>query len=132
MRVNTAKLAVLCGAVNGALAIGLGAFGAHALRGQLSPRLLNAYQTAADYHLVHAVVLLVFGVLCQQKHLHVEWARRALRAFLFGLVLFCGSLYSLAITGVTGLGMVTPVGGLALITAWCCLGAAAWFANPHV
>jgi uncharacterized membrane protein YgdD (TMEM256/DUF423 family) len=106
-------------------AVALGAFGAHALRGRLDPDALAAYQTAVQYHFWHALGLLGVGLLM----LHwptsgrLGWVAGLLIA---GLLLFCGSLYVLALTGATWLGMLTPIGGLAFIAAWLVLASIAW------
>jgi len=108
-------------AVNGFLGVALGAFGAHGLKARLADvgdaaRRLEWWQTASHYHLFHALAL---GILA-------SWAARAAdRALLLsgsamvtGIVLFSGSLYAMALTGQTGLGIVTPFGGLALLLGW--------------
>ena len=106
-------------------AVGLGAFGAHALKSRLAPDLMAIYQTAVQYHFWHALGLLAVGVLLTQKP---ESAALAAAAWLLvaGIVLFCGSLYALALTGVRGLGAVAPVGGAAFLAAWAAVAWAAW------
>ena len=108
-----------------AAAVVLGAFGAHALRGRLDAGALAVYQTAVQYHFWHGLGLLGVGVL--MLHWPAEerlgWIAGLLIA---GLLLFCGSLYVLALTGATWLGVVTPVGGLAFIAAWLVLASVAW------
>jgi uncharacterized membrane protein YgdD (TMEM256/DUF423 family) len=107
-------------AVAGALGfsgVALGAFGAHALKARLSPDLLEVYKTGVFYQLVHAVALLAVNGL---------WARlRAPRVtaalFVAGVVIFSGSLYALAISGVRVWGAVTPFGGLAFLAGWATL-----------
>lgn len=107
-------------AVAGALGftgVALGAFGAHALKARLSPDLLEVYKTGVFYQLVHAVTLLAVNGL---------WARlRAPRVtaalFVAGVVIFSGSLYALAISGVRVWGAVTPFGGLAFLAGWLTL-----------
>lgn len=103
----------------GALGVGLGAFGAHALRDAIAPDRLATWQTASTYHLLHAVALL--AAACSGK----EGLRRAGWLMTFGVVLFSGSLYLLAATGVRALGAIAPIGGGALIAAWIWL-AWAW------
>ncbi len=102
----------------GAAGVLLGAFGAHALRGSVSERLLAAYQTGVLYHLVHAVALLALA-------LHGTRTERPIKtpAMLFsaGILLFSGSLYAMAATGFTRLGAVTPIGGLLLVAGWIAL-----------
>ncbi|MDR3528585.1 MAG: DUF423 domain-containing protein [Rhizomicrobium sp.] len=110
-------------ALNGALAVAAGAFAAHGLKGTLAPDMLEAFKTGAQYHLSHALAMglaaLVPGIL----------ARCAAWLFMIGIVLFCGSLYLLALTGVHGLGVVTPCGGVAFIAGWLCLAVAGFKAR---
>jgi uncharacterized membrane protein YgdD (TMEM256/DUF423 family) len=119
------RLALVLAAAFLFAAVGLGAFGAHALRARLVPDLLAVYQTAVQYHFWHALGLLAVGILLMQKP---ESTALAAAAWLLvaGLVLFCGSLYALALTGIRGLGAVTPVGGAAFLLAWAALAFAAW------
>jgi len=107
-------------------AVVLGAFGAHALRGRLDPDALAIYQTAVQYHFWHALGMLGVGALMLQWPTsgRLGWVAGLLLA---GLVLFCGTLYALALTGATWLGMVTPIGGLAFIAAWLVLASVAWY-----
>ncbi len=115
-----ARLFIVLGSVNAALAVIFGAFGAHALKARLSPEMLSVYHTGAQYHFYHALGMLLIGVLATQ--LQNSGALR-LPGFLMlaGIVLFSGSLYLLAITGVTWLGAITPLGGIAFIAAWVLL-----------
>ncbi len=118
---------LLVAAVAGALSVLLGAFGAHALQSVLEPRLLAVYHTAVDYHMAHALLLTLVAIAHGQKHmLHAGCARFAARALVFGLLLFCGSLYALAISGISALGMITPLGGIAFVAGWLSLALAAW------
>ena len=110
------------GAVNAFLAVAAGAFGAHALKAQLSERYLAVFETAARYHLFHALGLLAIGSLAAQG-LDVD---RAGWAMLIGIVLFSGSLYALALSGVDKLGIVTPFGGLAFLVSWALVAYAAF------
>jgi uncharacterized membrane protein YgdD (TMEM256/DUF423 family) len=99
----------------GFTAVAFGAFGAHGLRARHPPaELLDAYKTGALYHLVHAVVALAV-VLAGEK---LRRGPMILTLFTLGIVVFAGSLYALALTGVTALGAVTPLGGLLLLAAW--------------
>lgn len=118
-----ARLFILLGSVNAALAVILGAFGAHMLKARLSPEMLNVYQVGSHYHFYHAIGMLVVGLLAAQIH---NDAAVQLSGFLMlgGIVLFCGSLYLLAVTGLTWLGAVAPLGGLAFIAAWVVLAVA--------
>ncbi|MGF1548352.1 MAG: DUF423 domain-containing protein [Thiotrichales bacterium] len=113
----TAKPFILLGATSAALAVALGAFGAHALRATLDERARAVYQTAVDYHFIHALALLLIGVLLHTGAAPLE-ARWSGVLLAFGTLLFCGSLYVLAITGIKWLGMITPLGGLAFIAGW--------------
>lgn len=119
----TARLALVLSSLLLFVAVGAGAFGAHALRVRLGPELLAVWQTAVQYHFWHALGLLAVGVL-----LRIEPSRRGLAAagwlLVAGVALFSGSLYLMALTGVRGLGAVTPVGGVALLAAWATLAAA--------
>lgn len=115
--------ALAVGAVAAFLAVALGAFGAHALRDRLAPRALEIYQTAVTYHLVHALALVLTGVVARtaQRVLAV-----AAGCFTAGIVLFSGSLYLLAVTGVAAWGRVTPLGGTAFLAGWLLLAWASW------
>ncbi len=117
------------GAVNGFLAVALGAFGAHGLRSRISAESLAIYQTGAQYHLVHALVLLLVGLLADRLPAR-RWVVWAGGLFQAGILLFSGSLYALAMTGVRLLGAITPLGGLCFLTAWALLAAAALQREP--
>ena len=120
-----ARIALCSAAVLLFAAVALGAFGAHALKAKLAPELMTVYQTAVQYHFWHALGLLAVGVLLLQRP---ESGALVVAAWLLiaGLILFCGSLYALALTGVRGLGAVAPVGGVAFLAAWAALAWAAW------
>ncbi len=109
----------MAGAVSGALGVGLGAFGAHALKSRLTPDMLAIFETGSRYHLIHAVAILVAALAADRwpstYMVAVGWL------FVGGIVLFSGSLYVLALTGVKSWGMVTPVGGLLFIAGWLVL-----------
>ncbi len=111
------------GAVLGGLAVGLGAFGAHGLRGRVGPDMVEIWQTGAHYHLAHALALL--AVAWASDRFAGPWVNAAGWAFLAGIVLFSGSLYVLVLTGQRALGMVTPLGGVAFLVGWTCLALAA-------
>lgn len=113
----TARLCVLAGAIALALGVGLGAFGAHAIKGRIGTDSFAIYQTAVQYHFWHALGLLGVGILMAQwpDEQLLAWSAWLLIA---GLILFSGSLYALAITGATWLGAITPLGGSAFIAAW--------------
>lgn len=118
------KIFILLGSVSAFLGVALGAFGAHGLKTKVAPDMLNVWETAVFYHLVHALGLLLIGVLC---HLVPDIAliRNAGWALLVGTVLFSGSLYVLVLTGVKPLGMITPLGGVAFLAGWLLLTLAA-------
>lgn len=115
-----ARVFVALGSINAALAVILGAFGAHALKARISPQMLEVYHTASQYHFYHALGMLLIGVLAMQLR---SGGALQLSGYLMlaGIVLFSGSLYLLAVTGVTWLGAVTPLGGVAFIAAWVVL-----------
>ena len=103
----------LAGAL-GFSAVAFGAFGAHGLRARISPAMLEVYRTGALYHLVHAVAALAVALAGDK----LRRGRLILMLLAAGIVVFAGSLYALAITGITTLGAVTPIGGLLLLAAW--------------
>ena len=106
----------LVGAILGGLAVAAGAFGAHALRGTVTPERLEVFETAVRYQMVHALALLAAGPLGAGK---AGWA------FLAGIVVFSGSLYGLVLLDQRWLGAITPLGGLLLIAGWVLLAVAA-------
>ncbi|MEY1663207.1 DUF423 domain-containing protein [Isoalcanivorax beigongshangi] len=103
-------------ALNGALAVALGAFGAHGLRNQVEASLIPVWETAAHYHLVHSVALL--GVALLARVLHSSAAIQAGWLMAAGMLVFSGSLYLLVLSGQRMLGAITPLGGVALILGW--------------
>jgi uncharacterized membrane protein YgdD (TMEM256/DUF423 family) len=114
----------VCGALSAFVAVAAGAFGAHALRTRVAPELLAVFETAARYQMYHALGLLAVAAAMSR------WSTPQLRAagwlFLAGTILFSGSLYLLALTGVRGLGAVTPFGGLCFLAGWLLLAVAVW------
>ena len=124
LRMN-ARIAICSAAVLLFAAVALGAFGAHALKAKLSPELMVTYQTAVQYHFWHALGLLAVGVLLLHRP---DSGALVVAAWLLvaGLILFCGSLYTLAVTGIRIWGAVAPVGGVAFLAAWASLAWAAW------
>jgi uncharacterized membrane protein YgdD (TMEM256/DUF423 family) len=109
------------GAALGGVGVAAGAFGAHLLKARLDAPMLAAFETGARYHLVHAVALLATGLVAERHPGRL--ARWAGAALLGGTVVFSGSLYALALTGIRGLGAVTPLGGTALMLGWALLAA---------
>jgi len=114
----------LMGALSAFIAVALGAFGAHALKAQLTPDLLAIFETGARYHLVHALAVFAMGE-AQAREPARGWAAAGI-AFVIGTVIFSGSLYALAMTGVRLWGAVTPFGGVALLVGWLLAARAAW------
>ena len=114
---------LLLGAVAAFLAVALGAFGAHGLRGRLSPDMMAVFQTGVQYHMYHALALLLVSAM--MSRLGGWLIQTAGWAFAAGIVLFSGSLYALALSGVTTLGAITPLGGVAFLIGWACLAFAA-------
>ncbi len=114
---SAAKIFLAAGGLAALVAVALGAFGAHALKGRLSPELLTVWHTAVEYHLFHALGMLAVGLVAAQlaESTLLKWSGWLMLA---GIVLFSGSLYALALTGLRWLGAVTPAGGVAFIAAW--------------
>ena len=111
------------GAVSAFLSVAAGAFGAHALRARLSPDLLAAFETGARYQMYHALGLLaVAWAVARWPGAAAQWAGWL---FVAGTLLFSGSLYVLALTGIRWLGAITPLGGVAFLAGWICLALAA-------
>lgn len=111
-------------ALNMLIAVGAGAFGAHGLKAVLSADMLAVWQTAVHYQMVHALALFGLGILMAQWTDTILLARAA-AIMLAGIIVFSGSLYALALSGVLWLGAITPIGGLAFLVAWAML---AWCA----
>ena len=109
-------------AISGFLAVALGAFGAHALKQRLSADMLAVYETAVQYHFYHTLALLAVAVLMVGG---AQGLKLSAVLFLVGTLIFSGSLYALALSGVKILGAVTPIGGLLLLAGWACLAYAA-------
>jgi uncharacterized membrane protein YgdD (TMEM256/DUF423 family) len=111
------------GALSGVIAVGAGAFGAHALRTRLTPEMLAAFEAGARYQMYHALALVAIGLGPIDGSKWVVWARQG---FVVGTILFSGSLYLLALSGARWWGAVTPLGGLAFLAGWGCLAVAGW------
>ncbi|MFJ7970036.1 DUF423 domain-containing protein [Psychrobacillus sp. NPDC096389] len=113
------KLFIIAGAINGFLAVALGAFGAHALKEKLSEKYLAIWETAVQYQMFHALALIAVGILMSSKLLGpVSTLNTAGSLILAGIILFSGSLYVLSLTGVGVLGAITPIGGVAFLVGW--------------
>jgi uncharacterized membrane protein YgdD (TMEM256/DUF423 family) len=111
---------LLIGALGGFLGVAAGAFGAHALRSRLSPEMLAVFETGVRYQMYHVFAVLITAAAVGRTGgapllVAAGWS------FVAGIVLFSGSLYALAFTGVSSLGAVTPIGGLAFLIGWACL-----------
>lgn len=119
------RIFLILGSLSAALAVGLGAFGAHGLRSRLDPDLLSTFETGVRYQMYHALGLLLVGLLL------VRWTESSLLVvagwlLVAGTVLFSGSLYLLALAGLRWLGAVAPLGGASFIVGWLCLALAVW------
>lgn len=114
---------LLIGALSGFVAVGLGAFGAHGLRNRLSPEMLAVFETGVRYQMYHTLAILIVALTAARLD---GWLiRTAGWLFTAGIVVFSGSLYVLALSGITMLGAITPLGGLAFLAGWACLAIAA-------
>ncbi len=112
------RLWICAGAANGFIAVALGAFSAHFLDRQLSGEALGWIETGARYELFHAVALLSVAWLAGREVRSPVSLSVAGWAFLLGTILFCGTLYLMALTGVTGIGRIVPIGGVAFLIGW--------------
>lgn len=111
---------IALGALNGAIAVAAGAFGAHGLRERLEPRALEIFETAARYQMFHALAMVLCAVIATRGAATAGWLFQA------GIVVFSGSLYALALSDVKILGAITPLGGLAFLAGWVWLAWTAW------
>jgi uncharacterized membrane protein YgdD (TMEM256/DUF423 family) len=100
------------------LAVGIGAFGAHGLKGRLDDYSMGVYEKAVLYHFFHALGLMIVSIMPRMGALSQSAATWVCALLLAGILLFSGSLYVLALSGVKALGAVTPLGGLAFLAAW--------------
>lgn len=112
------------GALLGGLSVAAGAFSAHALKTILTTEMLTLFETATRYQMYHALALIAVGLSLQQRDSFAF--RKSGVAFIAGIVLFSGSLYALAFTGVRWLGALTPLGGTAFLIGWGCLAWGWW------
>ena len=113
----TSKIILSIASISGALAVALGAFGAHALKTKLeASNLLSTYQTAVQYHFYHTLLLIALGLVMYK--IDSPWLSYAGYATIVGILLFSGSLYALCLTNVRWLGVITPIGGLCFILGW--------------
>lgn len=118
------RIFLLLAACAGFTGVALGAFAAHGLKARLSAEYLAVFQTGVHYQLIHALAL--FGVALLLQRLPSGLLHAAGSLFALGILLFSGSLYLLTLSGIGKLGMITPLGGLAFLAGWLCLGLAAW------
>ncbi len=121
----TPRLCLAIASILGGLSVAGGAFGAHALKAQLTEKALATFELGTRYQMYHSLALLLVGLLWLQVPKN-SWLGYASWAFIVGIVIFSGSLYGLSLSGVKVLGAVTPVGGLALIIGWALLATAAF------
>ncbi|NOR49650.1 MAG: DUF423 domain-containing protein [Desulfuromonadales bacterium] len=119
------KLFIILGSLNAFVGVALGAFGAHGLKTKVAPEMLTVWETAVQYHLVHALGLILVGILCQLMPA-ASLVRPAGWLLLAGTILFSGSLYALVLTGTKPLGIITPIGGVAFLIGWLLLALSAW------
>jgi len=120
------RVFLLIGALAAGLGVAMGAFGAHGLRARLTVEMLAVFETGVRYHVYHALALLATALLLGRPEFQ---ASRLIVAsgwlFVGGILLFSGSLYLLAVTGIRPLGAITPIGGVAFLIAWALLAIAA-------
>ncbi len=112
---------LVAGAGFALLAVIIGAFAAHGLKLVLDAYSLGLIETAARYQIYHAIALLIVGVISTTPHFSPRWLKIAAMAFILGIVVFSGSLYLLAFSGIKWLGAITPLGGVAFIFGWLAL-----------
>ncbi|MBW4461554.1 MAG: DUF423 domain-containing protein [Nodosilinea sp. WJT8-NPBG4] len=115
------RLWIAIAAVLGGTAVAAGAFATHALKSQLSDRLLAVFETAARYQMYHALALLLVALIRHQGLGDPGWLAASAWVLIAGTVVFSGSLYALALTNQSMLGAVAPLGGAALMAGWACL-----------
>lgn len=121
---RSCQMLIAVGSLFAALAVAVGAFGAHMLKSILDPPMLAVFETAARYQMYHALGMIAVGLAGQ-----VFGCLRVVRAgwcFAAGILLFCGSLYGVSLLGIRWLGAVTPIGGLVFILGWSLLGWYVW------
>ena len=106
--------------IAGATGVAAGAFGAHGLQGRIPENLIEIFHTGANYHLLHSIVLLALSALVQQFQEN-KFLLLSAHFFWFGILVFSGSLYILALSGARWWGAVTPIGGMSLIIGWILL-----------
>jgi len=115
------RLILVAGAVFAMLAVMTGAFAAHGLKPVLDADYLAIFETAARYQMYHAIALMIVGMISTMSQFSPRWIKLAAFAFMLGIILFSGSLYLLALSGIKWLGAITPLGGVAFIIGWLAL-----------
>jgi uncharacterized membrane protein YgdD (TMEM256/DUF423 family) len=118
------RLHLMLSAFFGFTGVALGAFAAHGLKSRLTAEYLAVFQTGVHYQMIHALAL--FGVALLSLHAPSRVLNVAGGAFILGILLFSGSLYALTLVGIGKLGIITPIGGVAFLVGWLCLGLSAW------
>lgn len=118
------RLFILFAGVFGLTGVALGAFAAHGLKNRLTPEMLTVFQTGVQYQIYHALALLAVALL--SLHMPGRLLNAVGGLFVLGVLLFSGSLYLLTLTGVSKLGIITPIGGAAFLAGWLCLLLSAW------
>ncbi|MCT7959636.1 DUF423 domain-containing protein [Laspinema sp. D1] len=122
-----AQLFMVTASILAGLSVAAGAFASHALKPQLSERSMEIFETGAKYQMYHALALLFVGWVVSQTEIRWRiWLRVAGFAFIAGVLLFSGSLYTLSLSGIKALGAITPIGGAAFLLGWGCLAVATW------
>ena len=111
----TPRIWIIAGSLHMVLAVILGAFAAHALKSVLDEYSIDVYKTGNFYHFIHSIALIMVGLLQHQFDVDLMLSGYS---FFFGMLIFSGSLYLLALTGIKGLGAITPIGGLLFIVGW--------------
>jgi uncharacterized membrane protein YgdD (TMEM256/DUF423 family) len=118
------KIFLMLGSINAFLSVALGAFGAHALKSKLSPDMLAVYQTGVQYHMIHALALILVAIV-SDKLGNSSLVTVSGWSMLIGIVLFSGSLYALSLSGIKILGAITPLGGVGFLLGWALIAIAA-------
>ncbi|UPK45798.1 DUF423 domain-containing protein [Paenibacillus pabuli] len=116
---------MMLGAVLTMLSVAIGAFGAHMLKERIGADAIAVYETGVQYHMIHAIALLIIGLTAGQlgPSTKLKWAARLLFT---GIIIFSGSLYVLSISGIKMLGAITPIGGVAFIVGWLLFAMDVW------
>lgn len=124
-----ARLFLMLGAIFGGLSVAGGAFATHALKGRLTERALEIFETGSRYQMYHALALVLVALWLNQSE-GQPWLVASGVAMVVGVLLFSGSLYAISFTGIKGLGAIAPLGGVAFLIGWGCLAVAALRINP--